>query len=142
MKRTIATAFFAVASLLTAGNVSAQNSAVQANIPFNFAVGNTVLPAGTYTVGSASSQTPEMLLIRNTDHWKLTTMVMTSAGDVRYAGDSYLVFHKYGDQYFLSQILCPSAAIVADMPTSKREDRARTREASLNQPERILLALR
>lgn len=142
MKRTIATAFFAVASLLTAGSVSAQSSAAQANIPFNFAVGNTVLPAGTYTVASFSSQTPEMLVIRNKDRARLTTIVMTSAGDARYAGDSYLVFHKYGDQYFLNQVLCPSEAIIADLPTSKREDRARTREASLDQPDRILLALR
>lgn len=52
MNRTIATAFFAVASLLTAGSVSAQSSPAQANIPFNLAVGNTVLPAGTYTVSS------------------------------------------------------------------------------------------
>lgn len=142
MKRTIATAFFAVASLLTAGSVSAQDRAVQANIPFNFAVGNTVLPAGTYTVSAISSETPEMLLVRNSDHLKLAAMVMTSAGDARYAGDSYLVFHKYGDQYFLNQVLSPAAAIEAELPTSKRENRARTREASLDQPERILLALK
>ena len=142
MKRTIAIAFFAVTSLLTAGSVSAQNSEVQANIPFNFAVGNTVLPAGTYTVSSISLQTPQTLLIRNSDHLKLAAMVMTSAGDARYAGDNYLVFHKYGDEYFLNEVLCPAAAMVEDLPTSKRESRARTREASLDQPERILLALK
>ncbi|HEY6448680.1 MAG TPA: hypothetical protein VIY53_19650 [Acidobacteriaceae bacterium] len=142
MKRTIATAFFAVASLLTAGSVSAQNRAVQANIPFSFAVGNTVLPAGTYTVSSFSSQTPQMILIRNKDHARLVSIVMTSAGDARYAGDGYLVFHRYGERYFLNQVLCPAAAIMADLPNSKREDRARTREASLDQPDRVLLALR
>jgi hypothetical protein len=140
MKRTIATAFLAVASLLTSGNASAQDSGVQVTIPFNFAVGNTVLPSGTYIVSSESEQ---MVLIRNKDHWKLASMALINQGNPQYAGEGELVFNRYGNEYFLNQILCPSAAIVADLPTSKREERARTREeASLGQPERVLLALK
>jgi hypothetical protein len=140
MKRTIAMAFFAVASLLTAGNVSAQESSVQATIPFDFAVGNTVLPAGTYIV---SSENQQMVMIRNKDHWKLASMALIGRGDERYAGQGKLVFNKYGNEYFLNQILCPSAAIVAELPTSKREQKAKVREeASLEQPERVLLALK
>jgi hypothetical protein len=140
MKRTIATAFFAVASLLTTGNVSAQENAVQVTIPFNFAVGNTVLPSGTYIV---TSENPQMVLIRNKDHWKLASMALINQGDDRYAGEGKLVFNRYGNEYFLSGIDCPSAAIIADLPTSKREERARTREeASLEKPEQVLLALK
>jgi hypothetical protein len=140
MKRIIATAFLALASLLTAGNVSAQDNAVQVTIPFNFAVGNTVLPSGTYIV---SSENPQMVLVRNKDHWKLAGMALINQGDARYSGEGKLVFNRYGREYFLNQILCPSAAIVADLPTSKREERARTREeASLEQPEQVLLALK
>lgn len=142
MKRTIATAFFAVASLLTAGGASAQNSATQANIPFNFAVGNTVFPSGTYEISAPSASDPQMLLIHNKDHWKLAAIVMTNVGDERYTGDGYLLFHRYGEEYFLSEVLCPSAAIAADLPPSKRENRARTREASIEQPQPVLLALR
>jgi hypothetical protein len=140
MKRTIATAFFAFASLLTTGNVLAQENAVQVTIPFNFAVGNTVLPSGTYIV---SSETPKMVLVRNKDHWKLASLALVDQGNARYADESKLVFNKYGNEYFLNQILCPSAAIVAELPTSKREERARVREeASLEQPEQVLLALK
>jgi hypothetical protein len=140
MKRTIATAFLAIAGLLTSGNVSAQDRGVQVTIPFNFAVGNSVLPSGTYIV---RSENPEMILVRNKDHWKLAAMALTNQGDARYAGEGKLVFNRYGREYFLNQILCPSAAIVADLPTSRREERARTREeASLEQPERVLLALK
>jgi len=142
MKRTIATAFLAVASLLTAGGASAQNSATQANIPFNFAVGNTVFPSGTYEISAPSATDPQMLLIHNKAHWKLAAMVMTNEGNQRYTGDGYLLFHKYGEQYFLSEVNCPAAAIAADLPSSKRESRARTREASIEPPQRVLLALR
>jgi hypothetical protein len=140
MKRTIATAFLAVATMFTFGNALAQNSAVQVTVPFNFAVGNTVLPSGTYIVNSES---PQQVLIRNKDHWKLASMVLTNQGDPQYAGEGKLVFNRYGNEYFLSEIRCPSAAIIADLPTSKREERARTREeASLEQPEQVLLALK
>ena len=140
MKRTISIAFLAVAGLITAGSVSAQNSGVQATIPFNFAVGNTVLPSGTYIV---SSQNHEMVLIRNKDHWKVAALAIAMPGNSQYAGQGKLVFNKYGNEYFLNEILCPTAAIAADLPTSKREDRAKAREeASLEQPERVLLALK
>jgi hypothetical protein len=140
MKRIIATAFFAVASLLTTGNMSAQDSAVQVTIPFNFAVGNTVLPSGTYIV---SSETPQMILVRNKDHGKLASMALINQANARNASENKLVFNRYGNEYFLNQILCPSAAIVAELPTSKREKRARLREeASLEQPEQVLLALK
>lgn len=142
MKRTIAAAFLAVASLITAGNVSAQERAVQVNIPFSFAVRNLVFPSGIYIISSPSSGNPQMLLIRNKDHAKLTTLFSTDAGNPRYAGDGKLVFDKYGNDYFLTQVLCPSAAIVAELPTSKLENRVRTREASLRQPEQVLLALK
>jgi hypothetical protein len=140
MKRTIATAFFAVATLLTTGNVLAQDSAVQVTIPFNFAVGNAVLPAGTYVV---SSQTPKILLVRNKDHWKLASMALMNQGDAQYAGEGRLIFNRYGDEYFLSEVDCPAATLSADLPISKREERARVREeARLEQPERVLLAMK
>ncbi|HTX42851.1 MAG TPA: hypothetical protein VMD25_13530 [Acidobacteriaceae bacterium] len=141
MKRIIATASLAVASLLTAGNASAQNTAVQATIPFYFVVGSTVLPSGTYVI-TAISDSPKILLIRNKDQWKFATIVTTQAGTEAGAGDGELVFNRYGDDYFLNEVLCPYAAITAELPTSKMEYRARTREASLEQPEQVLLALK
>jgi hypothetical protein len=139
MKGIISTAFLAVAGLLTAGSVSAQDSAFQVTIPFNFAAGNAVLPSGTYTV---ISMTPEVVLIRNKNHPNLSAMALINQGEPRYAGDDKIVFHRYGDEYFLSKILCPSATMVADLPVTKLENRVRTREASLEQPETVLLAMK
>jgi hypothetical protein len=139
MKRTLSIAFLAVAGLFASGNVSAQDRAVQATIPFDFSVSNTVLPSGTYIVSSESSQ---LVLIRNKDHAKLAAMAMANQGDFRYSGQGKLVFNRYGDEYFLSEIRCPYGAINADLPTSKREKKAKTREeASLQQPEQVIVAM-
>ncbi len=136
MKSIASAALFALAAFIAVGNLSAQDRAVQATVPFNFVAGNTVLPAGTYIV---SPESPEMVMVRNKDHWNLVGVVWMMRGDPQYAGIGKLVFTQYGDLYFLSEIHCPSMA--ADLPVSRLENRIRTREASLGQPQRVLLAL-
>lgn len=39
-----------------------------------------------------------------------------------------LVFHKYGERYFLSGITCPATATTASLPTSPLEQRAKERQ--------------
>ncbi len=74
----------------------------RANVPFDFIVGNTTLPAGEYTVASISG-TSETLRIQNTESqqavYRLTTALGTPLG-----GNSKLVFHRYGAQYFLAEV--------------------------------------
>ena len=51
MKRiTAIVALLAAASTIGLGNAFAQGNAVRATMPFDFTVGNKVLPAGTYTI--------------------------------------------------------------------------------------------
>src|SRR6201999_3188375 len=50
MKRITAIALFILASMVSAGSASAQDNGVRATIPFDFTVGNKVLPSGTYTI--------------------------------------------------------------------------------------------
>ena len=46
---------------------------------------------------------------------------------------SELVFQRYGDQYFLHEVLCPATASTnVDIPASRLEKRERT-EAKLHQ---------
>ena len=52
MKRTFATALLAAASLMASIGVPAQ-SRQQATIPFDFTVGQRLLPAGTYVIRSS-----------------------------------------------------------------------------------------
>ncbi len=56
MKRITSIVGFVLASLVTAGTGLAQTYSVKANVPFNFAVGRTWLPAGTYVISELSPQ--------------------------------------------------------------------------------------
>ena len=49
---------------MTAGSARAQSNVIEADVPFNFIVNNTLLPAGTYSLG-LDSMHPDMLVIRD-----------------------------------------------------------------------------
>jgi len=57
--------------------------------------------------------------------------------------DNTLVFHKYGNQYYLSEIRSAGAAIDVHFPTSKAEKQARAhvQEAGLFVNDPVLIAL-
>jgi len=92
----------AVVALATTA-VSAQTSRrVVANVPFSFIVGDKELPAGTYwiqptTIGSG------ILRIAGTENLK-STVRLTSSLHRNNTGTGKLVFHRYQDQYFLSEV--------------------------------------
>jgi hypothetical protein len=53
-----------------------------------------------------------------------------------------LVFQKYGNQYFLSEVLGPSTSLNVAIPRSKREQSVRREEATLRESSQILIALK
>ena len=131
MKRIIAIALFAASSLAAAGNLSAQEHMVKANIPFDFTVNNNVLPAGTYTISSLS---PSAVQVRNVNgHVAELSLVQN---DDKRSATPVLVFQRYGNQYFLHEILAANAMNVT-VPRSKREQR-RLQEAKLQRAIRPL----
>jgi hypothetical protein len=100
-----------------------------ADIPFQFQVGNTTLPAGEYSV-SPNSSTGETLRIssRSTD---ATVVRMSSPVAQRDpASKSRLVFHKYGNEYFLTEVWSAGFSNGRKLTKSGRE-RALERDASL-----------
>jgi hypothetical protein len=90
--------------VLAAASARAQvNTADQAvmNIPFDFYVGGTHLPAGRYIVGD----TPMLLLISRKDGRESVRVLPVST--LRPKGDltaPKLIFHRYGERYFLSEV--------------------------------------
>jgi hypothetical protein len=92
----------ALAAMATTRVVQAQET-LRANIPFDFVAGNTSLPAGEYLV-EASGPTHVLLLIGRKDAISsafINTNAAVSAGP---QSESKLVFNRYGDRYFLSQV--------------------------------------
>jgi hypothetical protein len=91
--------------LLTAVTVSAQSERISViNIPFSFNVGQKTLPAGEYTLEPNRKDFDKVWLIQSRDGHAtaLFTTIPVQASETQ--EEARLVFHKYGDQYFLSQI--------------------------------------
>jgi len=82
-----------------------------------------------------------MLEIRDSSGqpWVMTAALQAHSDAI---GRGDLVFDRYGDKYFLSEIICPSAAISAHIPASKLEKQARTHEASVPSSGQTLVAVK
>ena len=136
MKRITATALFTLAALVTAGGVLAQGRAVRATVPFDFTAGDKLLPAGNYEITNPSSGVLEI------QNWEKRIAIFSTATydshDSR--GSSKLVFDKYGDQYFLREVLAEQAAINARVLPSKAEQRARMHQAALHSASQVEVA--
>jgi hypothetical protein len=139
MKQITAIAAILLASLAAAGTASAQDHAAKANIPFGFYVGNKWVPAGEYRI-TADSRSPDVIAIRNTD--SSVSFLITARADERLPNSHALVFKKYGEQYFLHEVLCNSCGLNVAFSDSKQEKAARTREASNAAPSDVYLALK
>jgi hypothetical protein len=135
MKRITAIALFVLASLVTVGSVSAQDRTVRAVVPFDFTVGNKLLPAGNYTI---TSETPFIVSIRNTE--KGTAMMTNTVPNGQQSKIRVLIFTKYGSQYFLSKILSSSAQTSVELPTSNVEKRVRMQVATHQSVQQTVVA--
>jgi hypothetical protein len=140
MKQNFAIALFAASTLAVAGRAVAQDLAVRANVPFEFTVGGKLLPADTYTITSSDSGA---IMIRNADNhfWAQTTVSHSNQQSER---GSALVFDKYGEKYFLHEVMCPNVAgLNVDVPKSKLEKRVQVQDAKYGgEPEVVLVASR
>ena len=78
---------------------------IRAKIPFDFRLGDKKLAAGEYTFsrlsGTADNKTMLVRSVDSSTHMFQSTLV---AQVLTPKNESTLVFHKYGDQYFLEQI--------------------------------------
>jgi hypothetical protein len=112
--------------MLGANSVNAQHlseSKISVTIPFNFAVGETKLPAGEYLLRRViSTSSADQLSIQSADgrvdlHTGITRPNRTS----EIQKQSKLVFNRYGDQYFLSQVWMAGSDIGRDLFKSRGE---------------------
>jgi hypothetical protein len=141
MKNLTAIALFVAAGIATAGSALAQDHKVTATVPFNFTVSGRTLPAGNYTIGN-DGNSPR--IIRIYDREKALGVMAVTVPDTSTSGDNKLVFHRYGNQYFLSEIRTANESMTCHLTTSKQEKwaKAQTQEASLRVNNDVLIALK
>jgi hypothetical protein len=132
MKRITALSFLA-ATLISMSSVCAHGQAVEFNVPFDFTVSHQVLPAGTYRVSYTAKND---ILIRSQDG-RFHAISLTFPVDGQSTGGGKVVFTRYGNQYFLHQVLFGNADMNDELPISRLEQRVRLQRAQLPKSETV-----
>lgn len=84
----------------------AQSSSVVADVPFEFTVGGKSLTAGEYSIKAFTTR-GDALLVRNQDSNDVVIR-LANLIEARIAPkQGKLVFHRYGQRYFLSEVWTP-----------------------------------
>jgi len=112
---------FALLGAVTSANAQL-SSPIRAKIPFDFNVGEKKLPAGEYIFRSVSDfSNTNTMSVNNVDGSVHLFKSTLEAQVLTPKNQSVLVFHKYGDQYFLEQIWLRGNLEGTQLPESRTE---------------------
>ena len=93
----------ALTTAVASANAQLNANKVVADVPFEFSVGYKALPAGTYSVQSIV-RAGDRLLIQSTDG-KISALRLSEATQrIKERPQARLVFHRYGERYFLAEV--------------------------------------
>jgi hypothetical protein len=92
----------ALATAVASANAQSAQKVV-ADVPFEFSVGYKTMPAGEYSVQTIVSA-GDGLLIRSADGKNLALRLSEPTERAKDKSQARLVFHRYGDRYFLAQV--------------------------------------
>jgi hypothetical protein len=106
------------AALIVSASFAQAQTRIKAEVPFAFSLQNQSMPAGDYKIIALSDRVLEVLNLDG-KHGQLVAKQMS----VQSFKDQSpkLVFHKYGDQYFLSEIWAGDSHTGIALSESKRE---------------------
>jgi len=93
----------ALATAVVSANGQSTANKVVANVPFEFSVGYKALPAGSYSVQSVVSA-GDGLLIQSTDGKMSALRLSEATQPIKEKSQARLVFHRYGERYFLAEV--------------------------------------
>jgi len=130
--------FFVLAVLLLAITTQAQQNAVKANVPFDFAVGDRAYPAGEYTLRPAV-QDAGVMRLDNTQESLAGFIPSDSCANAVPSKETKLVFHHVGGRYFLYQVWTAGNLTGRQFPKGRAEvEYARNQD----KPELVIVAAR
>src|ERR1700687_1413843 len=115
-----------IAALLATVFTSAQAQSdrlIAANVPFNFMIKDRALPAGEYVFALVQVGGSDAIKIQSVDG-QITAFVPTRSAKAKASqAEPKLVFNRYGDQYFLSQMYGLEDSTTQQLPKPGSEDR-------------------
>jgi hypothetical protein len=112
--------FLGLGLLLAVSAAQAQETRVKANIPFDFAVGDKILPAGEYMVVTEGSSN-QAIVIRSDDRKSAILSLTQACSSLNPSDKTKLVFHTLAGRYFLSQVWMQGYDRGRELPRSKAE---------------------
>ena len=111
---------FATMIAFSTVNAQSNNYELIANIPFAFSAGSQTLPAGEYRVTVVNPSSDQRVLkLTNTDGKTVIVAMHSVEGKAR--NNARLVFHRYGDQFFLAQAWTASDPLGLEAPRTRAE---------------------
>ena len=114
-----------VLTLVTAG-ISAQAQTLEytltANIPFEFLIANEKLPAGEYSFRrSRQSDGDQVIQIASRNGETIVSRITIPVTTLTPNKAGLVVFHRYGEQYFLAEIWPASGSTGRALPKTRNE---------------------
>ncbi len=112
-------AFLILALLAAAVSVSAQApNGLVVKVPFSFTVEHQQLPAGEYRIQPLA---PRSLSVRSLDGKLVATVLTMPIQGKAPETNGAIVFHRYGDKYFLAQVWAPAQSTGTETYKSREE---------------------
>ena len=133
--KTLNTFFLALSAAAVLGTTALYaQTMVVADVPFDFTAQTVTVPAGRYALQTLS-RTSGLIRIMNLET-RRSVVVLASSTLSTYNGkdteSGKLIFHRYGDQYFFSEVWTPSGLRGCATPSrQEREIKARGAERQI-----------
>jgi hypothetical protein len=124
--------------LAAAGAVSAQGTDSITHVPFAFTVGKANLPRDTYRI----SRLPGHMDVFKISGERHSAIVMAQPeSSTRKDDNPRLIFHRYGDSYFLREVRLPGN-VAMSLPATRLERDAAEKLAANTAPEVVVVDAR
>ncbi len=123
---------------LAAAGYAQSGEELKVVVPFDFVAGGRTLPAGQYTVSQPANS--GAVVIRSDGSTPGVAILANRVGSSGKKEIGHLVFHRYGDRYFLSEVWGTDRDAGSQLPKTAQENKLA--QDSREAPDTILVAAR
>ena len=106
---------------VTAEAQSVNGVSIRANIPFEFSIGDKLLPAGEYRIQQVNPSSDVAMLQLANANGEARVLVRVQSMRARDTNRTELVFNRYGSSYFLSTLAIEGSVDAWQAPKSHAE---------------------
>lgn len=132
----------ALLAVVAAATAYAQmpGTALYASIPFDFSVRGKILPAGNYEIRRLTDEPGELIVSSVNDKHERAIFETEPVEPKGRSSRSQIIFHRYGDRYFLSEVFAGGQQTGRELPLS-RQERNLKRELASNKTDAETVAV-